>query len=304
MMPFSSTIRSGKPALLVIVSLAGLAFRANAQQALSSQMADALFAESKWEPAARAYVAITAKEPANGPAWQHLGECDIRLQRYDEALNAFQHVVDLKYRPLMTKVDMARVYVAKADTRRALDLLQQVAASGNAPRLRAYIEGAGEFQKLRDNAEYQQFLQSTLSCRGAEYRQFDFWLGEWDVVTTDGHNPAGSSSVQLILDQCVVLENWTGGGTGKSFNHYDTRLKKWIQDWVDSDANGVHFEGRLENGVMSYFADSADAKGAPIRRHMQFVKLDADHVRQFSQASNDGGKTWSPEYDFTYIRKK
>jgi hypothetical protein len=81
----------------------------------------------------------------------------------------------------MTKVDMARVYVAKADMRRALDLLQQVAASGNAPRLRAYIEGASEFQKLRDNAEYQQFLQSTLSCRGAEYRQFDFGLasGTW-----------------------------------------------------------------------------------------------------------------------------
>jgi hypothetical protein len=55
---------------------------------------------------------------------------------------------------------------------------------------------------------------------------------------------------------------------------------------------------------MSYFADSADAQGKPIRRHMQFVRIDADHVRQFSQGSSDGGKTWSPEYDFLYIRKK
>jgi tetratricopeptide (TPR) repeat protein len=300
----SSTIQAGKSILLMIFSLAALACHANAQQAPSSQPADALLAESKWDQAARAFAEIIAKEPSNGPAWQHLGECDLQMRRYDDALNAFQHAVNLKYRPLMSKVDMARVYVAKADTRRALDLLQEVAASGNAPRLRAYIEGASEFQKIRDNAEYQQFLQSTLSCREAEYRQFDFWLGEWDVVTTDGHNPAGTSSVQLILGQCVVLENWTGGGTGKSFNHYDTRLKKWIQDWVDSDANGVHFEGQLENGAMSYFADSADTKGLPIRRHMQFVKLDTDHVRQFSQASSDGGKTWNPEYDFTYIRKK
>ena len=87
-------------------------------------------------------------------------------------------------------------------------------------------------------------------------------------------------------------------------NHYDTRLKKWIQDWVDSQSNGIHFEGGLENGVMSYFADSADAQGKPLRRHMQFVKIDADHVRQFSQGSSDGGKTWSLEYDFIYIRKK
>jgi hypothetical protein len=125
------------------------------------------------------------------------------------------------------------------------------------------------------------------------------------VVTTDGSNPAGSSSVQLILDQCVVLENWTGRRAGKSFNHYDAQLKKWIQDWVDSDANGVHFEGQFEKGVMNYFADSADAKGAPIRRHMQFVRLDADHVRQFSQASSDGSKTWSPDTTLlTFARNK
>jgi hypothetical protein len=37
---------------------------------------------------------------------------------------------------------------------------------------------------------------------------------------------------------------------------------------------------------------------------MQFVRIDADHVRQFSQGSGDGGKTWTPEYDFLYIRKK
>jgi tetratricopeptide (TPR) repeat protein len=64
----------------------------NPQQASSSQQADALFAESKWEQAAGAFSEITAKEPANGSAWQHLGKCDIQLHRYDDALNAFQHV--------------------------------------------------------------------------------------------------------------------------------------------------------------------------------------------------------------------
>jgi len=291
-----------KAVFLMVLVLTALS--ASAHQVSASQSAEALFAESKWEQAAHAYGDITANDPANGPAWQHLGECYLQLQRFDDAIKAFQHSVDLKYRPLMTKVDIARAYVAKNDTRRALDTLKEVAASGLAPRIHNYIAGAPEFQKLQDNAEYQEFLKSTLPCRAAEYRQFDFWVGEWNVVTTEGHNPAGSSSVQLILDQCALLENWTGGGTGKSLNHYDTRLKKWIQDWVDSQSNGIHFEGGLENGVMSYFADSADAQGKPLRRHMQFVKIDADHVRQFSQGSSDGGKTWSLEYDFIYIRKK
>jgi len=137
-----------------------------------------------------------------------------------------------------------------------------------------------------------------------ESRQFDFWIGEWDVVTTQGHDPAGSSSIQLILNNCVILENWTGGITGKSFNHYDAATKKWIQDWGESASNGVHFEGTLENGTMSFYADNLNADGTRLRRHLQFFKLDEDHVRQISQQSTDRGKTWSVEYDLTYSRKK
>jgi len=138
-----------------------------------------------------------------------------------------------------------------------------------------------------------------------EYREFDFWLGEWDVVTSDGHNPAGASSVQLLLDQYVLLENCTSNGTGKSFNHFDPRMKKWIQDWADSQSNSVHFEGGVEkDGVMHYYADDFDAQGKPIKHHVQFFNLDQDHVRQLCQQSSDGGKTWQMQYDFLYIRKK
>lgn len=41
-----------------------------------------------------------------------------------------------------------------------------------------------------------------------EYRQFDFWIGEWDVQA--GGNQAGTNSVQLILGDCVIFENWIG----------------------------------------------------------------------------------------------
>ena len=39
--------------------------------------------------------------------------------------------------------------------------------------------------------------------------QFDFWVGEWDVTTLQGGH-AGDSSVQKILGDCVVFENWHG----------------------------------------------------------------------------------------------
>jgi tetratricopeptide (TPR) repeat protein len=296
-----NTSRSEKVIFLMISILVAFACHASGQQAPS---ADALFTEAKWEQAARAYTEITAKEPANGPAWQHLGECDIHLQRYDDALNAFQHVVDLKYRPLMTKVDMARVYVSKADTRRALDLLKQVAASGNAPRLRAYIAGASEFQKLRDNAEYQEFLQSTFSCHGAEYRQFDFWIGDWAV-----HNPAGQKVGDNLVtreqDGCLLVEHWKSGRgieSGTSFNYFDIRDKKWHQLYLDNSGNAGAFPPMAGGLVDDKMVLISDDKQSPVFRWTWYV-LSPGKVRQMAEQSDDQQKTWRIVWDSTYVNK-
>ena len=56
---------SKKVIVIMLLSLVTLAGHASAQQASASQSADTLFADSKWEQAARAYADIAAKEPAN-----------------------------------------------------------------------------------------------------------------------------------------------------------------------------------------------------------------------------------------------
>jgi hypothetical protein len=138
-----------------------------------------------------------------------------------------------------------------------------------------------------------------------EYKQFDFWVGEWTVKQTGADQVVGSSSIHKILDDCVVLENWTGerGNTGKSFNIYDSNTKKWEQYWVDSNGGRIFFSGHLDGTTMDYYADT-DENGKKATRHLQFFNVGRDEVRQFSQRSEDGGKTWSVEYDFSYYRKK
>lgn len=55
---------------------------------------------------------------------------------------------------------------------------------------------------------------------------------------------------------------------------------------------------------MDYWTDELPQTGGPeLRRHLQFIPMRADKVRQFSRRSTDGGKTWNVEYDFTYVRK-
>src|SRR6185436_3374120 len=73
-----------------------------------------------------------------------------------------------------------------------------------------------------------------------EYRQFDFWVGDWRVVRTGTDAPqVGTSRIELVHSGCVVLENWTSGSSpyaGQSFNTYNTALKRWEQYWVDNSS--------------------------------------------------------------------
>lgn len=65
-------------------------------------------------------------------------------------------------------------------------------------------------------------------CSAPEHRQFDFWIGDWDVTAPDG-KPAGKNRIEPILDGCALAEHWRGasGGAGHSYNVYDARRGVW-----------------------------------------------------------------------------
>ena len=63
-------------------------------------------------------------------------------------------------------------------------------------------------------------------CSAPEYRQFDFWLGDWDVTNPAG-KPVGHNHVTQEYGGCVLQEHWSGSGgsLGSSFNIYDPARK-------------------------------------------------------------------------------
>ncbi|HEY2743175.1 MAG TPA: hypothetical protein VGL86_01075 [Polyangia bacterium] len=127
-----------------------------------------------------------------------------------------------------------------------------------------------------------------------EARQLDFWVGDWDVRDPAGHL-VGTSSIQRIVNDCVVLENWSGalGGNGKSFNFWDKDHRRWQQTWVDSRGNVLQYTGQLVGDTMRYAAEG---------KRLSFSPLAGGRVRQLAESSSDGGKTWTVAYDFTYSR--
>lgn len=153
------------------------------------------------------------------------------------------------------------------------------------------------------------FAQAPLGCDNRpSYRQFDFWVGEWNVSPTGKNAPvdaAGTSSIQAINKNCAILENWTAsrGGTGKSLNFYNASTGKWQQIWTDAAGGVTFFSGTYSDNAMRFEGESVGASGgkAPVR--LTFYKLDSGQVRQVGEASSDGGKTWAVTYDLTYTRK-
>ena len=137
----------------------------------------------------------------------------------------------------------------------------------------------------------------------AEYRQFDFWVGEWDV--TDHDRKIATSSIQRIVGDCIIFENYfqADGYTGKSFSFYDANLGKWRQTWVDTSGNVGEFSGEFRDGAMRYEGESHRANGQKIFRKMILSVAGPDRVRQYSEFSLDG-KEWKVGYDFVYVRRK
>jgi hypothetical protein len=93
-------------------------------------------------------------------------------------------------------------------------------------------------------------------CQAAPYRQFDFWVGNWNVFGGTSQVLAGTNIVTSVLDGCAVLENWRGaqGGRGRSLNAYDASTGRWSQMWVATGGcpfGNIFIEGTGGDGVMT-----------------------------------------------------
>jgi len=112
-------------------------------------------------------------------------------------------------------------------------------------------------------------------CAAPEYRQFDFWVGEWEVVVpfAPAGTPNSASIIRSELDGCMVEENWFGGGfgafsvAGRSLNMYDFSTGQWHQHWINSPGGAASVElyaGGIEDGRMVLTGSRVYQAGHPL----------------------------------------
>ena len=141
----------------------------------------------------------------------------------------------------------------------------------------------------------------TKPCSGAEFRQFDFWIGEWTVTTPDG-NYAGKNTIKPMLNGCALYESWTGksGYRGDSVNFYDQAKQQWHQTWIDFAGNALYGDGGIVNGSMVLSGAAKDAQGADIINRITWTPIDDGSVRQHWEISMDNSITWNTVFDGLY----
>ena len=137
-------------------------------------------------------------------------------------------------------------------------------------------------------------------CNSPHYRDFDFWLGDWDVFEIDGTTRVTHTVVQRALDGCAIREVYESadGMHGESLSAYDMSRLIWQQSWFTNRGQLLVIEGKLVGGAMVLEGRRKAREGEEIVRGTW--KPASGAVRETAIISTDGGKTWRPWFDLMF----
>ncbi len=290
---------------LAMLFVSGHAAQTASVSAEEKAAANTAYQKADWKTAAAAYEKIAKAEPTNAGILYRFGLSLINLGRHKEAQAPLESAMSISANSVFAAA-LARAYARSGESEKLFELLERAESLGGISA--ENFEVQADFEKYRTDARFNARVKKldgiANPCRARpEYREFDFWIGEWAPQNAQGLT-VGKSSVQLILSSCIIFENWeTPVSAGKSFNLYDVRDGKWHQTWVDNRGLITHYKGGLVDGKMVLIAESV-ANGTKTLSKMTFTKLPDGNVRQHGESSTNDGKTWTTTFDFKYVKVK
>lgn len=141
-------------------------------------------------------------------------------------------------------------------------------------------------------------------CSAPQARQFDFWLGEWDL--TWGEDGRGTNRIEAIWDGCVIVENFdatpSASFKGMSVSTYNADLDQWQQTWVDSNGGYLDFVGGLTGDKMILSRNTV-IKGQKLKQRMVWYNIGQNEMDWNWEKSEDEGETWRTLWHIHYRKK-
>jgi len=149
------------------------------------------------------------------------------------------------------------------------------------------------------------------ACETTKHHGFDFWLGEWEVLSANDDSAVGASRIEKVSGGCAVRETWMPqrGAGGSSLSMVNHASGRWEQVWIGSDGKRVDFRGGLVDSaagtrmVLTGYWDDIGGPGKDALVRMTYSRRGDGSVHQHGEASTDHGLSWQTSFDFIYRPK-
>jgi hypothetical protein len=220
-------------------------------------------------------------------------------KRWPEAAAAYQSIVEAEPSNALALIRLARSRAASGDSAAAIEALKAWFASGGGSY--AVAMSLPELAPLHADPAFVAVMEPQKPCKSEEFRQFDFWLGDWNVESPANPGGVGRNRITSINGGCTLREEYTTsvGYEGTSLNFYDATRMTWHQTWIDNQGGALYLEGGLQGDSMVM----STKPGEQSINRITWSPLPDGRVRQHWEATADGGKTWTTAFDGYYTRR-
>ena len=159
------------------------------------------------------------------------------------------------------------------------------------------------------------------ACERPEYRQLDFWIGDWDLIVRSPAGVAGGTRgpwteergenhVTAVLGGCGIAESFRSDGAppagrwaGLSLSRFVDAESRWRQAWIDDQGGFLTFAGGLEEGQMRLYGEPRSKDGVTTQMRMVFANVTPESLHWTWERTTDGGATWTPQLVIDYRRR-
>jgi tetratricopeptide (TPR) repeat protein len=182
------------------------------------QRANQLFVTSDWKGVLSAYEALARAFPNHALSRFRVGVAQLELGQLDAAESNLREGERLGVFAGMAAYRLAQLHAERGQEDKAIAELERAASARFAATASA-LESDKHLASLKRHARWSAVVDQidavARPCmHDPRFREFDFWIGDWDVRPT-GQPPSGSAArntVTLEENGCVVMEHWNAPG--------------------------------------------------------------------------------------------
>ena len=147
---------------------------------------------------------------------------------------------------------------------------------------------------------------SSTPCSAIEYRQLDFWIGDWDTFDSDALNGPSIAHAVItpLVDGCALHERYeqSDGLVGDSILSFDPVRRQWQQTWLTNRGSIMVLWGELRDAALVLEGDVHLRSGATVRQRITW-RSEGEAVRETAVLSRDGGARWEPAFDVLFRKR-